>query len=310
MFFAKDFVETTEGLIFAVVETGLEQENILCFLRYIRNNGQWQKVSTEQANLFLKQNYPQFLYFSPSKQAHLHAVTLDKVFHHHQPRIRLKKLLANNSLDKVERDLQTLCSLLEGEGLNLDEVGITGSVLIGVQKQSSDIDLVFYSREVFNQAREITQDLIKQGSLSLLNEGEWKESWDRRSCDLNYKEYVWHEKRKFNKAMINQRKFDLSLVSVPSDNSGFKQYTKLQSIVLKVQIRDDFSAYDYPAEFLINHNQIKSIVCYTATYTGQAVAGEWVEVAGVIEQTVDGLKRIVVGSNREAKGEYIKVVNE
>jgi len=310
MFFAKDFVETTEGLIFAVVETGVEQENILCFLRYVRNNGQWGKVSTEQANLHLKQNYPQFIYFSPSKQAHLHAVSLDKVFHHHQPRVRLKKLLANNSLDKVERDLQVLCSLFEGQGLNLDKIGITGSILIGAQKSSSDIDLVFYSREVFNQTRTITQDLIKQGRLSQLNEDQWKESWDRRSCDLSYKEYVWHEKRKFNKAMINKRKFDLSLVSVSSDNSGFKQYTKLQSIVLKVQITDDSLAYDYPAEFLINHNQIKSIVCYTATYTGQAIANEWVEVAGVIEQTDDGLKRIVVGSNREAKGEYIKVINE
>jgi predicted nucleotidyltransferase len=267
-------------------------------------------VSTEQANLHLKQNYPQFIYFSPSKQAHLHAVSLDKVFHHHQPRVRLKKLLANNSLDKVERDLQVLCSLFEGQGLNLDKIGITGSILIGAQKSSSDIDLVFYSREVFNQTRTITQDLIKQGRLSQLNEDQWKESWDRRSCDLSYKEYVWHEKRKFNKAMINKRKFDLSLVSVSSDNSGFKQYTKLQSIVLKVQITDDSLAYDYPAEFLINHNQIKSIVCYTATYTGQAINGEWVEVAGIIEQTVDGLKRIVVGSSREAKGEYIKVVNE
>ncbi|MEY3107605.1 MAG: hypothetical protein RIT35_1783, partial [Pseudomonadota bacterium] len=46
----------------------------------------------------------------------------------------------------------------------------------------------------------------------------------------------------------------------------------------------------------------------SATYTGQAVKGETVEVSGLVEQTKEGLKRIVVGSSREAPGEYIKVV--
>jgi predicted nucleotidyltransferase len=37
MFFAKDFIETAEGLIFAVVERGVEDGKALCFLRYVLN---------------------------------------------------------------------------------------------------------------------------------------------------------------------------------------------------------------------------------------------------------------------------------
>ena len=74
MFLAKDFIETVEGLIFAVVENGEEQGKVLCFLRYIYQNEKWEKVNTEQANLFLKTYYPRFLYYSTLKQAHLHAV--------------------------------------------------------------------------------------------------------------------------------------------------------------------------------------------------------------------------------------------
>lgn len=310
MFLAKDFIETTEGLIFAVVENGEEQGKVLCFLRYIYQNEKWEKVNTEQANLFLKTYHPRFLYYSTTKQAHLHGVLSVDVCQHHQPKEKLKKLLVGKGRDNVENDLTALCILFEKKGLNLNGIGVTGSILIGTQNQKSDIDLVFYARDVFHQARKITQNLIQQDDCFSLNETQWKESWARRSCDLSYSEYVWHEKRKYNKAIINQRKFDLSLVLEAPRNIAAKQYKKLQSIVLKTQVTDDLYAYDYPAEFLIDNKEIKSIVCYTATFMGQAVAEEWIEVAGFVEQSDDGIKRIVVGSSREASGEYIKVIDE
>jgi len=308
--FAKDFIETAEGLVFAVVENGLEQGKVLCFLRYIRVNNHWKKVNTEQANDFLTESYPHYLYFSKVKQAHCHALTLEQIFKHHQPKSRLKQLLASEQTDAVEDDCISLCRLFGQHGLNLDQVGVTGSILISAQKHSSDIDLVFYSRDIFNQARQITQQLILQGDCSELSQVDWAESYDRRSCELSYKEYLWHEKRKFNKAMINQRKFDLSLVTESVQGDKQTSYKKLDAIVVKVKVVDDSLAFDYPAEFIINHSQISSIVCYTATYTGQAKKAEWVEVAGVVEESDTGVKRIVVGSNREARGEYIKVVNE
>lgn len=309
-FLAKDFIETAEGLIFAVVESGLEQGKVLCFLRYFLLNEQWHKVNTTQANDLLAERYPQYLYYSPLKQAHCHAVALDRVLVHHQPRTKLKTLFADKAKDNVEQDLHTLCHLFEKKGLNLNDMGVTGSILISAHNQNSDIDLVFYSGEDFQQARQIIQTLIEQGDCFELSEKDWQQSYDRRSCDLSYSDYVWHERRKFNKAMINQRKFDLSCVSVSKQNSEPLHYKKLNPVVLRVQVINDSLAFDYPAVFLIEHPQINAIVSYTATYTGQAQTGEWVEVAGLLEQSSDGIKRIVVGSSREACGEYIKVTNE
>lgn len=310
MILAKDFIETAEGLVFAVVESGLEQGKVLCFLRYIVNKGQSQKVNTEQANLYLKENSPQYLYYSCLKDAHLHAVDLDQIVKHHKPRIKLKEILANNTKDDVETDLFALCRLFEDHGVNPENIGVTGSVLISAQKQNSDLDLVFYSRDAFYKARQITAELIRLGDCNGLNEDDWKESYDRRSCDLSYAEYLWHEKRKLNKAVINQRKFDLNFVLENQEKTALVQYKKLEAIKLKVQISDDTLAFDYPAEFSIDHPQIQSIVSYTATYTGQAQSGEWVEVSGVLEEGDEMEQRIVVGSTREANGEYIRVINE
>jgi len=306
---AKDFVETSEGLVFAVVETGLEDGKVLCFLRYILLDSHWQKVNTDQANQYLIDHYSHYLYYSPIRQAHCHAVEYDQIYKHHHPRVKLKQLLVSPTSDDVETDLMQLCQLLVKQGFNLNEAGVTGSVLISAQKVSSDIDLVFYSRASFNKAREIVKALIKSGECHELTEDDWIESYDRRACDLTYDDYVWHEKRKFNKALINHRKFDLSFVAEDKPQPKTIRYEKRQKIKLQAQVTDDYLGFDYPAEFTIQNDQIQAVICYTATYTGQALKGEWIEVAGQLEESSEGVRRIVVGSSREASGEYIKVIN-
>lgn len=324
MFFAKDFIETAEGLIFAVVEQGLEDGKVLCFLRYVNTPSGWKKVATELANNLLQQQHPGHLHYSQILDAHLHAVAVDRIVKHHQPKQRLQQLMQAIRHDiardgvyaasqpgagaaAVEQDLMRLCELFGQHGLDLAQIGITGSILVGVQNRDSDIDLVCYDREIFHQCRAITRKLIELGQLQALNDLDWGQSYERRSCELSLDDYVWHERRKCNKAVINGRKFDLNFIDCCASSEAVS-YQKRGAIILQCKVIDDTFGFDYPAEFKIDHEQIDSIVSFTATYTGQAVSGEVVEVSGVLEQSEQGSKRIVVGSSREARGEYIKVV--
>ena len=305
---AKDFIETAEGLIFAVVEQGLEEGKVLCFLRYIKKGDGWVKVATEEANQFLKQQAAQYLFYSKKKAAQLHAVLLDDITMHHSPKQRLQAILVKKIPDLIEQDCIALCQLLIKKGISIEVLGITGSLLIGVQKKSSDIDIVVYGRENFHRVRQLIKELIVKGELETLKEDDWLASYQRRSCDLNYQDYVWHEQRKYNKALINGRKFDLNLiVDVRADTAN---YEKQGCVLLQVEVNDASYAFDYPARFKIKHDTINEIVCYTATYTGQAEQGEWVEVSGALEVDSAGNHRILVGSSREAKGEYIKVISQ
>lgn len=307
MYQAKDFIETREGLIFAVVANGLEEDKALCFLRYVHTEGRWRKVDTEQANDFLGLHYPQYRHFSTVLDAHLHAVPVADIECHYQPRKVLRGLLEGEASDAVLTDLQHLCGLLSGMGLDLDQVGVTGSLLVGLQNHASDIDLVCYDRSQFHRARNIVQGLIAEDRCQALNDDDWLSAYQRRACDFALDDYIWHEQRKYNKAMINQRKFDLSLTIAAPDQAE-QCYRKLGQIKIEVEVEDDEYGFDYPARFSLKHPDIDSIVCFTATYCGQAKAGEWVTVAGQLEIDQDGRRRIVVGSNREAIGEFIKVI--
>jgi len=307
MFFAKDFIETAEGLIFAVVGQGMEQDKVLCFLRYVPHQQGWRKVDTDVANDFLKQHHPHYLYYSPILDASLHAVAQPKIIKHYRPKHRLQQLLNADNHDAVEQDLVSLTRLFQQHGLDLANIGITGSLLIGVQQHGSDIDVVCYGREVFHHCRAVTTKLIALGQLQDLTEQDWQQSYQRRDCDLSFAEYVWHEQRKANKAIINGRKFDLNFIDDWAVGDS-DDYQKIGPINLQCQVIDDTYGFDYPAEFKIDHEHIDSIISFTATYTGQALRGETVQVSGMLEQSSQGRKRIIVGSSREARGEFIKVV--
>lgn len=307
MFFAKDFIETAEGLIFAVVGQSMEQDKVLCFLRYVPHQQGWRKVDTDVANDFLKQHHPHYLHYSPILDASLHAVAQPKIIKHYRPKHRLQQLLNADNHDAVEQDLVSLTRLFQQHGLDLANIGITGSLLIGVQQYGSDIDVVCYGREVFHHCRAVTTKLIALGQLQDLTEQDWQQSYQRRDCDLSFAEYVWHEQRKANKAIINGRKFDLNFIDDWAVGDS-DDYQKIGPINLQCQVIDDTYGFDYPAEFKIDHEHIDSIISFTATYTGQALRGETVQVSGMLEQSSQGRKRIIVGSSREARGEFIKVL--
>ncbi|HYE35765.1 nucleotidyltransferase domain-containing protein [Methylocaldum sp.] len=303
----RDFVETHEGLIFAVVDSLLEDNRVLCFLRYVPIEGKLRKLGTDEANAYLQARAPQYLFSSKRLDARLHAVPLKNIRRHHRPQERVRELLKSTPRDEIERKAVRLLQKFGAHGLELGQVGLTGSLLIGAQTPKSDLDFVIYGRKVFFEAREIVRRLIETGELQDLDGMAWRDAYDRRGCALTFEEFLWHERRKLNKALIDGTKFDITLVDeLPSRESG--PVRKLGPILVRAQIADATYAFDYPAVYRLLHPEITEAVSFTHTYVGQALAGEVVEISGLLEESLTGQRRIVVGSSREASGEYIKVV--
>lgn len=318
-FLPRDFVETADGLLFAVVNAGIEAGRVLSFLRYQRIGDRLHKFDTATANAFLAGTHPALLYRSTAHDAALHGVPVEQITQHYRPTQRLASLLAS---DQTHDDCPSSCSasdvwrerllrltqIISGGPAIPNWLGVTGSLLVGAQREGSDIDLVCYGRQDFTQARERLLQAQATGLLQPLPDALWQDAYQRRGCSLSWDEYLWHERRKGNKFACDGVKVDLSLIDAPAPATQWAG-TKIERAVVQCRVSDDTHAFDYPACYEVEHAQLQRIVCYTPTYFGQARTGEWIEAAGWIERDTQGQQRLIVGTSREAAGEFIRVLH-
>jgi len=304
----RDFVATAEGLLFAVVDRSTDTETVPCFLRYLRtSDGAFRKLDTKAANDLLRREHPKYLFRCSKRDASLHGVDPGDVVRHLRPRERLRTLLESSyPADAFEARAARLAHALASQGVGVDSIGVTGSVLVGSHHAGSDIDLVLYDADAFEQARQAILHLTAQGVLTALDDAAWRDAYARRGCALTYEDFLWHEVRKRNKALFEGTKFDLSLVGEESEDLHMA-WRKLGPVRISAVVTGDERAFDYPARLRIGHARIGEVLAFTATYSGQARSGERIEVCGLLEQASNGRQRIVVGTDREAPGQYIKV---
>ncbi len=297
--------------MFAVVNAEpIKSERIVSCLRYIPTaDDGLRKIATTDAAVYLQANYPQYLYHFEQLDTLVHAVPLSAIQCHYQPVSRLKQI-CSQPVDNIERSTAQVAAYFITQGIDPDHLGISGSILIAAQGVDSDIDLVVYGRGNFLNARNCLQQLFSshqpQHLIQPLSDEQWQQTWQRRDCDLSLEEYIWHEQRKYNKASINGVKFDLTLVE--SQSIDHQIYNKQGSYELTAIITDDSKAYDYPACYQIDHPDVNQILSYSATYTGQACKGESIAARGVLETSATGDCRLLVGTSREASGEFLKVL--
>lgn len=305
MYQARDFIETDDGLVFAVTLNGLEAGRILGCLRYRQSSHGYVKVATAEAEHLLQTRYLHYWYRSPLRDVSLHGVPVSRVKRHLHPRPRLQALLSQPSGDPLIRKLQRLMERMASSGLDLNQMGVTGSLLLGCQGPDSDLDLVCYSQAAFQRARSFVSQGLASGDI---DQPDWQATYARRGCSLSFDEYVWHERRKYNKGSFEGTKFDLILAEEGVTESDPLPWKKLGPVVIQARIGDDSGAFSTPARYRLDHPRFNTVLSFTATYSGQAQWGETVEIAGQQELSPTGEIRLIVGSSREAPGEYIKTI--
>lgn len=304
----RDFLETREGLFFAVVATGTEDGRVPAFLRYVREGATLRKLDTLRAAALIARDWPEYLLESASRDVEIHGVPPSRIERHHRPAVRAQGLLSSRSADPLEQKAIAVLSLFLGAGVPATCLGVTGSLLIHAHNPGSDIDLVVYERSAFLRARDVIRDQIANGRFEPLGDSDWRAAFERRACSLSFDDYCWHERRKHNKLMIGGTKVDVSLI-IPEAEAPVR-WKKTFRVEVRTRITDDSAAFDYPARYTVDDPEIHELVSYTSTYTGQARTGETVLAAGWIEESHRGERRLLIGTSREAAGEFIRVVRD
>ncbi len=293
---AKDFIETHDGLLFAVLAVDMPCERVVGCLRYRRCPTGLVKLTTLQAQSILEDAFPNYLFNCAVRDVRLPGIGFSAIARHFRPADELRC-----STDPL---VQRAADLLAPLG---EHVGITGSRLIGAQTAQSDIDLVIYGRDNFETARNLLDAAIARQVAQPLSQSQWQADFQRRQCQaLSFAEYRWHEMRKRNKVSLDGTKLDISCLA-PTPDMAHSAGKKLGPVTIQARVTDDRFGFTTPALYQLDHIRVLSLVIHTATYLGQALIGETIEARGELEQTEAGL-RLIIGASREADGQYVKVI--
>lgn len=293
----RDFVETVDGWIFAVADYA-HQDGLRCLLRYVPDPEgtreargiKYRKLDFDEAFVFLKKERPDYV-------RDLHVVPEKDVVKIYSPVIELQRVAKDDS--RVKK----ISTLLVRGGVPEECIGITGSMLIGLQGPSSDIDLVAYGKSWW-KAREVLARAKVEGCIQELDDTMWRRIYAKRKPEIGFDEFVLHEMRKGNRGMIGGTYFDLLFTRDWSQISPTLPGEVIGRRKIVAKVLDAEFSFDSPAIFKLDH-EVGEIFCYSHTYAGQALPGETVEAMGVVEKTPAG-QRLVVGTTREAKGEWIR----
>ena len=293
----RDFIETREHWIFSVVDYYCG-DGARCLLRYVpdpagereRGGLRFKKMGFDEAYAFIKKEKPGYI-------DRVMVVPFADVARHYRPHEGLIRIVGSDH--RVKKMVDAL------RGVDFSCMGITGSKLVGLGAETSDVDFVVYGKEWY-RARDALQRAIASGEVDGIDEAGWEKIYDKRKPELSFKEFYVHEKRKGNRCLLDGVLTDLLFVRSWDQigaRIGIGESPGMETITAKVT--DAEFAFDSPAIYTIEHPEISTVLSFTHTYAGQALAGETIEARGKVEESPGG-KVLVVGTSREPKGEWIK----
>ncbi len=292
----RDFIITHDDWIFAVADY-CHEGGVRSILRYIPDplgkrggHKKYRKLDFEEAFEFMKTARPEWV-------GDVHVVPWDCVRQVLAPNEKLPLLVKENS------KVRAIASALRA--IPPDKMGVTGSLLAGLENESSDIDFIVYGRSWF-KARDIIERAKKEKTrITGISGKMWHDIYAKRKPELSFDEFLIHEQRKGNRGMVGDTYFDLLYVRDWEEITPCLRGIDVGVKTIEATVTNTDFAFDSPAIYKIRHPEISYVLSYTHTYAGQALVGERIEARGMVE-VVGNMKRLVVGTTREARGEWIR----
>jgi len=311
-----DYLQTKETCLYFDVK-GVHHPNDrrICFIRFypskngdrVKNGIRYKKIyDLEKRYSFLKEFYPQYLFFSKEWDMELQAVKNEDIEHIYSPRLYFQSLSNKKELSPIEETSKSLCELFIDEGgVPDDAIGITGSQMVGLNRKNSDIDLIIYG----------TQNSLKfQNSLELIfkapnkcrmyNKEEYLNhySWRVGGSDIPYETFLQTERRKLHQGKYHGIDFFIRYLKNSKDWKGNYydyQFQNLGRISLKAKIKDSIDSIFTPCTYKIEPLKIISsttneqeiflegiseVFSYRGRFCEQAIKDESVVVYGKLEK--------------------------
>lgn len=311
-----DFIETrNDNLIFDVKGLLHPNDRKICFLRFypdrkgdrIRNGKKYKKIyDLKERYSFLREKFPQYLFFSEELDIEVQGVRNKDIKTIYSPREFFKNLYQNDELTKVKFYSKELCELFIDEGLVPSySIGISGSEMVGLSKEDSDIDIVIYGTKIgldFQTQLEQILEESKDCRAYTLEEFSKHYDWRAGGSNVPFEDFLKSEKRKLHQGKYRGIDFFIRYIKSPEDwgTSYYDyMYKDCGRIKIEANIIDSTDSIFTPCTYKIKVNKmlgnsvnpkdirsenIREINSFRGRFCEHAQKGERVLVEGKLER--------------------------
>jgi len=339
----RDFLETIEGYFFCTVGSVHPEDRVIAYLKYVPDSsGKWGRRDRRMRRAlpnytmhdlletfrFLESYHPEYLHYFPVMGIKMSAVPLNRISTHFKPEEKVSQLIRMERLDGLQRKVVDLVNLISDEsGVPTEFFGVTGSILLDIHQNFSDIDLTIYGKKNSESVKETLKQIYDDQN-SLIRRFDEKESreWSlnkSRKYPLTYEEALRILEKKWNCGVFHETPFSIHPVKLEEEvNEKYgDRIFKPEGIVKIEAVVSDASEADFlPSVYKVKDvrviegrkvEDIFEVVSYEGLYGGLAEKGERILCYGKLERVFDRRieeehHRVLVGS-KEAEGkDYIK----
>ncbi|MEM3770223.1 MAG: hypothetical protein QXG76_03440 [Candidatus Bathyarchaeia archaeon] len=308
-----DFIETNQGFIFDVKGVVHPLNRVIAFIRYFpsktgkRKRGElsYEKVySLSQRYTWLKENFPEYLVYDSVFDEVLCEVPKSDIKRAYVPVEVLKRFRKAESLDPLEHAvLEMACLLKSSAGISWDAIGASGSIMVGLHTNSSDIDLIVYGSENCRKVHSAIEALFEEPSCPLkpYSLGDLRRLFAFRSKDtfMSFDDFVKVESRKVFQGKFMDRDYFIRFVkdwNETGEKYGDIRYKNCGYAKIEATVVDDAGAIFTPCTYKIEDvkvvdrpkiEPIKEIASFRGRFCEQARKGETIVAQGKLEQVTD-----------------------
>jgi predicted nucleotidyltransferase len=318
-----DFLEIRDGAIFEAKGLIHTPDWVIAYPRYmldkrgdrLKNGRKYRKFyRLNERYTILRRRYPQFIIHDSFFNMEIPRIPTSEIEVHHRPAAALQRLLSATRVDETEQSATELAQLIQDRsGVSLPRLGVSGSVMVGLHTQSSDIDIIVYGTVESRRVREAMLSLLKDGEPARLHNNEELQSlYNFRVADtpMSYDQFVRQEARKTFQGFYLNREFFiryLPRLSETGERYGGIHYYPEGSVRVKAVVEDASESFYTPCRYRLSHTKVLSgrrvpDITEAASFRGrfceQAEAGETVLIQGKMERVVttkDSHRRILIG---------------
>jgi predicted nucleotidyltransferase len=308
-----DLLKTKDNIIFDVKGLIHPQNRAVAFPRFVpsssgnRNNGAvtYEKIYSIPTRFkFLEKNLPHYIVYDPIFDESLCEVPLEDIKQHYKPIDRLKELRYSKELDTLEADALRFTELLRRySNTSWSKIGVSGSLLVKLHTQSSDIDLIFYGSKNCHKIHE-TLDFLTQDSESEVKaytSEEMQKLFEFRVKDtkMSFKDFVRTESRKVLQGKFKRGDYFMRFVKDSNEireKYGAIQYRNVGYARIKAEIEDSSEAIFTPCSYKLKNVKILNgtsmysideIASFRGRFCEQARTSETVIAQGKVERVTD-----------------------